>query len=123
MSQLALTYASLILYDDGQDITAEKLTALLKSAGVKVESYWPKIFAKAVSGRNFADFFNFGGASTSAPAAVSAPVAEKKADKKEDKKAKVVEQPKEEEEEVGMGGLFDWAMSYLTSIYWLVIKE
>ena len=108
VSQLALTYASLILYDDGQDITAEKLSALLKSAGVKVESYWPKIFAKAVSGRNFADFFNFGGASAPAVASTSAPVAaEKKNDKKEDKKAKVVEQPKEEEEEVGMGGLFD----------------
>jgi large subunit ribosomal protein LP1 len=36
IAQLACTYAALILHDDGQDITANKITALVKAAGVKV---------------------------------------------------------------------------------------
>ena len=61
---------------------------LINASGVKIESYWPGIFAKAIEGQNISSFFNFGGAS-SAPsqAATSAPVAvEKKVDKKDDKK-------------------------------------
>jgi len=109
VSQLALTYASLILYDDGQDITGEKLALLVKSAGVKVESYWPKIFAKSVTGATLSSFFNFGG---SAPAdtttsSAPAPVQEKKTDAKKETKKPVKEEPKEEPEEEGMGGLFD----------------
>jgi large subunit ribosomal protein LP1 len=73
VAQLSCTYAALILHDDGQDITGEKLSALIKAAGVKVESYWPKIFAKAISGQSLSNFFNFGGASsgpaTATPAA------------------------------------------------------
>jgi len=88
VSQLALTYASLILYDDGQDITGEKLALLVKSAGVKVESYWPKIFAKSVSGATLSSFFNFGGSApaetttTSAPAAVETKKTEAKKETK-----------------------------------------
>ena len=72
ISQLACTYASLILHDDGQDITADKISTLVKAAGVKVESYWPKMFAKAISGTSLSNFFNFGGAASSAPAASGA---------------------------------------------------
>lgn len=72
VSELACTYASLILYDDGQDITADKLNSLISSSGVKVESYWPKLFAKAVAGQDISSLFNFGGASSgSAPAGTS----------------------------------------------------
>lgn len=67
IAQLACTYAALILYDDGQDITGDKIAALVSAAGVKVESYWPKLFAKAVEGQNIASFFNFGSQASSAP--------------------------------------------------------
>ncbi len=72
VGQLACTYAALILHDDGQDITGDKISALVKAAGVKVESYWPKMFAKAVSGQSLSNFFNFGGAASAGPA-VSTP--------------------------------------------------
>jgi large subunit ribosomal protein LP1 len=74
IAQLACTYAALILYDDGQDITGDKIAALVSAAGVKVDSYWPKLFAKAVEGQNIASFFNFGGQSASSGSA-PAPVA------------------------------------------------
>lgn len=66
----------------------------MTAAGVKIESYWPKLFAKALVGKDISSFFNFGGQVSSAASAVTAPavtapVAEKKEDKKaDDKKGK-----------------------------------
>ena len=77
---------------------------------MKVEAYWPKIFAKALQGKDVSSFFNFGGAA-SGPAAPAAPAAQKAADKpkKEDKKKEAPPPPpKEEEEEMDMGDLFGW---------------
>ena len=67
------------------------MSKLINASGVKIESYWPGIFAKAIEGQNISSFFNFGGAASSATVAATsaptpAPAAEKKADKKEDKK-------------------------------------
>ena len=96
VAELACTYATLILYDDGQDVTSEKITSLIEAAGVKVEAYWPKLFAKAIAGKDIAQFFNFA-SSGPAPApqaavAKEAPKDDKKAGKKEVKKP----EPKEE---------------------------
>ncbi|CAD6266407.1 unnamed protein product [Miscanthus lutarioriparius] len=44
--ELACTYAALILSDDGIAITAEKIATIVKAANIKVESYWPALFAK-----------------------------------------------------------------------------
>lgn len=89
----------------------------MAASGVKIESYWPKLFAKALSGKDISSFFNFAGvASGPAPAAstpATAPAAEKKDDKKpaekkkEEKKEAPPPPPKEEEEDMDMGGLFD----------------
>lgn len=63
----------------------------MTASGVKIEAYWPKLFAKALHGKDIASFFSFGGQASSAPApapvaATIAPVADKKADDKGKKK-------------------------------------
>ena len=97
LAELACTYAALLLHDDQQDITGtsisnsgEKIGKLVTAAGVKIETYWPKLFAKALQGQDINSFFNYGGSSSSAPAASepakTAPAAEKKAEEKGGKK-------------------------------------
>ena len=99
LAELACTYSALILYDDGQDITGilwviagEKIGKLISAAGVKVESFWPKLFAKALDGKDISSFFNFGGvapsAGSSAPVAATPATAAPAADKKGDEKGK-----------------------------------
>ena len=70
--------------------SGEKISTLIKAAGINVEGYWSKLFAKALQGQDVASFFNFGGSVSSGPvaseAAKPAPVAEKKAEEKGGKK-------------------------------------
>jgi 60s Acidic ribosomal protein len=47
--RLRSTYAALLLHDDGQEVSAEKINAVLKAAGVTVEPYWAGLFAKTLS--------------------------------------------------------------------------
>lgn len=47
-SELACTYASLLLHADEQPVTAEKINTVLKAAGVTVEPFWPALFAKSL---------------------------------------------------------------------------
>ena len=46
---LACTYAALILADDGQEVTAEKLDTVIKAAGVEIEPYWSMLFGKFIA--------------------------------------------------------------------------
>ena len=46
---LAFTYAALILSDDGQEVTADKMDTIVKAAGVTVEPYWSMLFGKFLS--------------------------------------------------------------------------
>ncbi|XP_059625429.1 large ribosomal subunit protein P1-like isoform X1 [Cornus florida] len=72
-SELACTYASLILHDDGLSITAEKIATLVKAANVKVESYWPSLFAKLLEKKNVEDLImNVGSGGGGAAAATVA---------------------------------------------------
>jgi large subunit ribosomal protein LP1 len=110
-SQLACTYATLILHDESSDINADKIAKLVNAAGVNVEAYWPKLIAKALQGRSVSEFF--GGSSAGTQAATPAPAAPVKEEKKKEEPAKDAgkkkkEEPKPvEEEDAGMGGLFD----------------
>merc|ERR1712097_236921 len=54
-SQLACTYAALILHDDEMAITAENIKTLVNAANVEVETYWPGLFAKALDGKDIND--------------------------------------------------------------------
>eukprot|EP01004_Peranema_trichophorum_P001434 NODE_11735_length_435_cov_277.926282_g11079_i0.p2 GENE.NODE_11735_length_435_cov_277.926282_g11079_i0~~NODE_11735_length_435_cov_277.926282_g11079_i0.p2 ORF type:complete len:111 (-),score=39.92 NODE_11735_length_435_cov_277.926282_g11079_i0:56-388(-) len=105
--ELACTYAALLLHDDDQEITADKISAVLNAANVKVQSFYPTLFAKYLATNNLTGLLsNVSAGGGGAPAAAAAaPVEEKKAAPAEDKKKKEVV---EEEEEGDMGfGLFD----------------
>ena len=98
ISEIACTYAALILHDDGIPITAEKIATVVKAADITVESYWPGLFAKLAEKRNIEDLIlNVGaggggaavavaasGASGAAPAAAAPAVEEKKEEPKEE---------------------------------------
>ncbi|KEI36378.1 uncharacterized protein L969DRAFT_40860, partial [Mixia osmundae IAM 14324] len=72
-SELATTYAALILADDGIEITADKLTALVQAAKVDVEPIWCTLLAKALEGKDVKDMLsNVGAGGAAAPAAAGA---------------------------------------------------
>ncbi|MEW5309115.1 MAG: hypothetical protein WDW38_001024 [Sanguina aurantia] len=99
---LAVVYAALILHDDGLEITAEKLVAITKAAGITVEPYWPALFAKLFAKKSIGDLIASVEVVAVPPpaAAAAAPAAAAAAPKKEEKK--------EESEEEDMGfSLFD----------------
>ncbi|GLT84849.1 hypothetical protein SLE2022_030610 [Rubroshorea leprosula] len=77
IGEIACSYAVMILYDDGIPITSEKIATLVKAAHVKVESYWPILFAKLAEKRNIEDLvLNVGaGGGGAAPVAAAAPAA------------------------------------------------
>ena len=73
-NEAACVYAALILQDEGLEITADKLSALIEAAGLQVDSIWPSIFAKALAGKDLgALLFNVGasGGAAAAPAGAS----------------------------------------------------
>eukprot|EP00038_Savillea_parva_P023730 m.42186 g.42186 ORF g.42186 m.42186 type:complete len:112 (+) comp6237_c1_seq1:193-528(+) len=106
--EVGCAYAALVLADEGLEVSAEKLQAVLDAANVSVEGYWPGLFAKAVEGNNIKEMLSNigaggGGGGGAAPAAGgggggdAAPAAEEKK-----------EEAKEESEEEDMDfGLFD----------------
>merc|ERR1711871_347056 len=98
--ELCCSYAALMLHDDGLEITAEKLSAIIKASGNEVEPYWPMLFAKALKGQDVGALLsNIGSAGPAAgPAAAAGGEAAAVEEKKEEKK--------DEPEDVDMGGLF-----------------
>ncbi len=75
-NEAACVYAALILQDEGLEITADKINALIEASGVEVESIWPTLFAKALAGKDLgALLFNVGSGGGAAAPAGSAPAA------------------------------------------------
>merc|ERR1711904_759297 len=75
--ELCVSYAALMLHDDGLDINAEKLTKIIKASGNEVEPYWPMLFAKALKGQNVDDLLNsLASAGPAAGPAAAGPAAE-----------------------------------------------
>merc|ERR1739838_686502 len=97
--ELCCSYAALMLHDDGLEITAEKISAIIKASKNDVEPYWPMLFAKALKGADVGELLsNIGSAGPTGPAAGPAAAGAVVEEVKEEKK--------EEAEDVDMGGLF-----------------
>ncbi|GIX61496.1 60S acidic ribosomal protein p1, putative [Babesia caballi] len=105
--ELLCVYSSLILYDEGLEISAENISKLIKTVGVSVQPFRPMLFAKALAGKNIAELFAGVGAAAAAPVGV-APAAGGAAAggdaAPETKKAEA--EPEEEEDDMGFS-LFD----------------
>jgi len=93
------------------ELQGEKITTILKAAGVEVEPYWPGLFAKALEGIKVKDLIsNIGAGVGAAPAAGAAAAAAPAAaagdaggKKKEEKK----EESEEEDDDMGFGELLN----------------
>ncbi|PGH29881.1 60S acidic ribosomal protein P1 [[Emmonsia] crescens] len=108
-SELAVSYAALILADDGVDITSDKLQSILKAANVpEVEPIWASLFAKALEGKDVKDLLlnvGSGGGAAAAATGGAAPVSAE-AGAAEEKKEEKEEEKEESDEDMGFG-LFD----------------
>merc|ERR1712183_49132 len=96
--ELAITYAALVLHDDGLPITEANLNAILTAANIKfVSAYWPRIFAKLLEGKDsetLDDIIMGGGAAPAVGGGAAAPAEEEK---------KVEEEEEESDEDMGFG--------------------
>ena len=115
--ELCCVYAGLLLFDEGMEITADKIQKIIKASGNTVDDYYPEFFAKYLASTDIKSMLTV---SPAAGAAAAAPSGEKhheeakddkKGGKKDDKKGKEKkkepEKPKEEEEEMeGLGDIF-----------------
>jgi len=104
-SELACTYAALILADDGLEITADNLLAITKAAKVQVEPFWPALYAKLFAKKDINDLLTSVGSApaAAAPAAGAAAPAAGGAAAPAAKK----EEPKEESDQDMGFSLFD----------------
>ena len=59
---LACTYAALILHDDGQEVTADKISAVVSASGLQLEPYWSGLFAKFLEQKSVGDLISNVGA-------------------------------------------------------------
>ena len=53
--ELCLSYAALILHDDGLEITSEKLNSIIKNSGNTVEPYFSTLFARSLKSLDVGD--------------------------------------------------------------------
>ncbi|KAI4282973.1 MAG: hypothetical protein L6R38_002540 [Xanthoria sp. 2 TBL-2021] len=108
-SELATSYAALILADDDVEVTPDKLQTLIKAANIDdVESIWTTLFAKALEGKNIKDMLlnvGSGGGAAAAPTGGAGGGATETAPE-EVKEEKKEEEKEESDEDMGFG-LFD----------------
>ena len=119
--ELCCVYAGLLLFDEGMDITADKLQKIIKASGNTVDDYYPEFFAKYLAKTDIKSMLTV---SPAAGAGAGAPAKEehheeekgdkkggkkddKKGGKKDDKKGDKKEPPKDEEDDMeGLGDIF-----------------
>jgi len=66
LSILSCTYASLILHEEGMDITVTQVEKLLKKANLKIDGFWVKMFVSTMHGRNFTELLTASSTGSSA---------------------------------------------------------
>ncbi|XP_008137920.2 60S acidic ribosomal protein P1-like isoform X1 [Eptesicus fuscus] len=111
VSELTCIYSDLILQNDEVMVTEDKISALIRVAGVRVEPFWSRLFAKTRANVNIKSLIWNVGAVGPAPvagaapangparSATAAPAEEKKVEAKE-------EESSESDDDTGFG-LFD----------------
>jgi large subunit ribosomal protein LP1 len=106
-SELACTYAALILNDDDVEITGDKISTILKAAKVDVEPFWPSLFAGALKDVNVRELItNIGSGVGSGPAAAGGGAAAGGAAEEEKVEEKKESSSESEDDDMGFG-LFD----------------
>jgi len=107
-AELASSYAALILADEGLEITADKLQALISAAKVpEIEPIWTSLFAKALEGKDVKDLLlNVGSGGAAAPAAGGAAAGGAAASADAPAEEKAEEEKEESDDDMGFG-LFD----------------
>ncbi|KAJ7142524.1 60S acidic ribosomal protein P1 [Mycena epipterygia] len=107
-TELAATYAALILADAESEITAEKILTLTTTAGVEIEPIWATLLAKALEGKNVKEMLStIGvGSGTAAPGGAVAEPAKDVAVESVDA-APADGNESDEDDMDGMFGLFD----------------
>ena len=110
-SKLTCTYSTLILHDGEVTVRENKISALIKAAGVSVEPFWPGLFAKALANVNIGSLICNVGAGGPPPAAGTAPsggpAPSTAAAPAEEKKVEAKKEESEESEDDMDFGLFD----------------
>ncbi|KAK6351045.1 60S acidic ribosomal protein P1 [Orbilia javanica] len=108
--EIAISYAALILADEGIEITPDKLQKLLDAAKVEVEPIWTVLFAKALQGKDMNDLLlNISAGGSAGPVVVDGtlePKGDETQDKEETKEEKKEEAGEESDDDMGLG-LFD----------------
>merc|ERR1712018_587910 len=106
-SELACTYAALILNDDDVEITGDKISTILKAANVTFEPFWPSLFAGALKDVNVRELItNIGSGVGSGPAAGAGAAAAGGAAEEEKVEEKKESSSESEDDDMGFG-LFD----------------
>merc|ERR1712046_219355 len=88
--ELGCTYAALILHDDGQEISEEKMKTLMNAAKVEFDAYWPGLFCRALAKQDMDELLTTpaagggGGAGPGADGAAAAGGDDKKAESSDD---------------------------------------
>ncbi|GAA5891008.1 hypothetical protein JCM3775_005766 [Rhodotorula graminis] len=106
-SELASTYAALILADEGLEITADKIVAIASAANVEVEPIWASLLAKALEGKDVKELLTNVGAGGAAPAAGASSGGAAAGGAAEEAKEEAKEEDKEESDDDMGFGLFD----------------
>merc|ERR1711988_1951121 len=86
-SQMACTFAALLLHDDRVEVTCDSMRKVIDAAGVNVAPYWPMLFAQALNGKDLGSFLNVSSGSAPAQVAVAGGDAGNVAAKEEEKAA------------------------------------